>query len=148
VKSRKRVEDPQIEEFACLGVKFRKACDPRVISREACEDRVKFRNSSQHMECGPRNRTYFFFPSSPMTTHAAPFLFPLFFTSFGVGSSPAELKAAAALVTRRRCARRIRRATTAARPPSGGSNALWPRRSSSHDRHGRAPSSSSHGGAE
>jgi hypothetical protein len=46
MKSRKRVENPQIEEFACLGVKFRKACELRVISREACEDRVKFRNSS------------------------------------------------------------------------------------------------------
>jgi hypothetical protein len=45
MKSRKRVENPQVEEFACLGFKFRKACELRVISREACEDRVKFRNS-------------------------------------------------------------------------------------------------------
>jgi hypothetical protein len=35
-------ENPQMEEFACLGVKFQKACEARVIWSEACELRVKF----------------------------------------------------------------------------------------------------------
>jgi hypothetical protein len=36
----------RIEEFVCLWVKFRKTCELRVISHEACEHRVKFRNIS------------------------------------------------------------------------------------------------------
>jgi hypothetical protein len=35
-------ENPQMEEFACLGVKFQKACEVRVIWSEACELTVKF----------------------------------------------------------------------------------------------------------
>jgi hypothetical protein len=46
LKFSKRGENLRIEEFACLEVKFQKACELRVISREAYEDRVKFRNLS------------------------------------------------------------------------------------------------------
>jgi hypothetical protein len=30
MKSRKRVENPQIEEFGCLKIKFRKDCEVRL----------------------------------------------------------------------------------------------------------------------
>jgi hypothetical protein len=46
LKFSKRGENLRIEEFVCIGVKFQKACELRVISREAYEDRVKFRNLS------------------------------------------------------------------------------------------------------
>jgi hypothetical protein len=35
-------ETPQIKEVRVSGVKFRKSCELRVISDEACDDRVKF----------------------------------------------------------------------------------------------------------
>jgi hypothetical protein len=41
--------NPLIEEFVCSGVKFQMAHELRIISREACEDRVKFRNSSNQL---------------------------------------------------------------------------------------------------
>jgi hypothetical protein len=33
-KSSKMMENPRIEEFACLGVKFRKARELRIVSME------------------------------------------------------------------------------------------------------------------
>jgi hypothetical protein len=44
------VQNPRIEEFACLGVKFRKACELRVISRSA--------NIMSNFEISPMERQF------------------------------------------------------------------------------------------
>jgi hypothetical protein len=43
----KKIENPPNQSVRTPRVKFQKACELRVISGEACEDRVKFRNISK-----------------------------------------------------------------------------------------------------
>jgi hypothetical protein len=46
LKCQKMLRNPWIEKFACLRVKFWKACELDVISSEACKLRVIFQNLS------------------------------------------------------------------------------------------------------